>query len=300
MKTINIKNLSDIETIEEPLCAAIGNFDGVHLGHQILINQSKIYGLKSAVLTFYPHPSVVLKNIPNYPLLTPMAHKIKILEDLFIDYLIIIDFTSDFAKVSKEDFMALMHKLNIRSVVCGYDFSFGYMGLGNVRDLEKEFDVHEVSKYVYNGIRVSSTYIRELLDSGNVIEASKLLGRNYSISGPVVAGNELGRTIGFPTANIRYDKYYLPKNGVYYVKVIYEGIIYDGMCNVGNNPTFNFTENKRLEVNIFDFDKDIYMQNLEILFYARIRGEHKYASKEELISQLEKDKLTIKNIIENA
>lgn len=295
MKTIYVNTKSKI-LIEYPLCAAIGNFDGVHLGHKLLIEQSKKHKYKSAVVTFYPHPSTVLKNIPNYPLLTPIEHKKLIIDNLNVDYLIVIEFDYKLSRMSVEDFMSFLISLNIKSIVCGYDFSFGYMGMGSIRDLERNFEVFEIQKYIIDGIRVSSTYIRELLESGDVKRASKLLGRNYSIKGKVIHGNELGRTIGFPTANIEYLNYFLPKNGVYFVNILIKGKSYYGMCNIGNNPTFNYSENKRLEVNIFDFDEIIYSEVVEVYFIERIRGEKKLNSKEELKSQLAMDEKLCKEM----
>lgn len=290
MKTIYIKNLNFIR-LPEPVCAAIGNFDGVHLGHQKLIEECKRHGYKSAVLTFYPHPSVFLKKLPEYPLITPMDHKEDILSRLGIDFLIIIEFDSEVAKMTKEAFIAGLKAMNIVSVVCGYDFTFAHKAEGTALDLSRCFEFYEVKKYVFDDVRVSSSYIRELLAVGNVKKAGRLLGRSFSIRGKVVFGSQKGRLIGFPTANVDYNRYFLPKNGVYFISVNLDQTFYYGMCNIGNNPTFNFSSQKRMEVNIFGLDEDIYGRVLEVIFHDRIRDEIQFNSKELLIEQLHKDKL---------
>lgn len=289
MKIIHIKDLHR-ECILEPLCAAIGNFDGVHLGHQKLIEECKRHGYKSAVLTFYPHPSVFLKKIPDYQLVTPMEHKADIFSRMGIDYLIIVEFNDDMAKVSKEDFIQWMKLMNIKACVCGYDFTFGRKAEGNILDLAKEFEFYEVKKFVFEDVRVSSTYIRELLALGNVSKANRLIGRPFSIRGNIIYGSQKGRLIGFPTANIDYKNYFLPANGVYFVTVICHQQFYFGMCNIGNNPTFNFSLKNRMEVNIFGLDEDIYGERIELVFHEYIRPERAFGSVEELIEQLKKDK----------
>ena len=289
MKIIHVNN-NEIDEIVEPLCAAIGNFDGVHLGHQKLIEEAKKHNLKSAVLTFYPHPAIFLKNIKDYKILTPIDHKAEIFQTLGIDYLIVVDFNNEIANLSKDDFITLMKKLNIQKCVCGHDFSFGAKALGTPFDLLNNFDTYIIPKYVIDNVRVSTSYIKELLDDSNVSKAAELLGRYYSIRGEVVSGSQKGRHIGFPTANVEYNKYYLPENGVYYVKVKLDDVLYDGMCNIGNNPTFNFSALERLEVNIFGLDADLYGKELEVFFIKNIRNEKKFKSKEELIKQLNLDR----------
>ena len=290
MRIINIKD-KDFELIHEPLCAAIGNFDGVHIGHQKLIEESKRHGLKSAILTFYPHPSIFLKNIKDYKLLTPMEHKADLFSRMGIDYLIIIEFNTEIANLDKDEFINWMKKLNIKACVCGHDFSFGAKALGTPFDLYRHFETYIINKYSVNNVRVSTSYIKELLDQGNVEYANKLLGRDFSIRGKVVYGSQEGRLIGFPTANIDYRNYYLPINGVYFVGVKLNNVLYYGMCNVGNNPTFNYSYTKRLEVHVFGLNEDIYGQNVEVFFFKNIRKEIKFKSKEELVEQLKKDKL---------
>ena len=289
MKSIYIKDKKFI-SLPEPVCAAIGNFDGVHLGHQKLIDECKRHGLKSAVLTFYPHPSVFLKKIPNYPLITPLEKKTDVLSKMGIDYLIVIEFNEEIAAMPKEEFLEAMHQMNIKACVCGYDFTFARRAEGNISDLAKEFEFYEIKKYVIGDVRVSSTYIRELLTIGNIEEANKLLGRQYSIRGNVIYGLQNGRLIGYPTANVDYKNFFLPKNGVYFVNVIVEGVPYLGMANIGHNPTVDYQDKVRLEVNIFGLDEDIYGENIEVYFIKRIRDEKRFNSIEDLESQLKKDK----------
>lgn len=289
MKTIFIKD-KKFEALTEPVCAAIGNFDGVHLGHQKLIEECKRHGYKSAVLTFYPHPSVFLKKIVNYPLVTPLEHKQDILARMGINYLIVVEFDDELANMSKDEFIRQMKFMNIKACVCGYDFTFARRAEGDIRDLAKEFEFYEVKKYIFDGVRVSSTYIRELITCGNIKEANRLLGRTFSIRGLVKYGSQKGRLIGFPTANVDYRNYLLPENGVYFVNVKLNGIIYLGMCNIGHNPTYNFSEGRRMEVNIFNLDEDIYGEEIEVFFVERIRSEHKFDNVDELRLQLIHDK----------
>lgn len=289
MKIIHVKG-NDHELITEPLCAAIGNFDGVHLGHQKLIEECKRHGYKSAVLTFYPHPSVFLKKIPDYKLITPMEHKADIFSKMGIDYLIIVEFNEEIAKISKETFMSWMKRMNIRSCVCGYDFTFGRQAEGTIVDLAKEFEFYEVKKYIFDDVRVSSTYIRELIALGEIEKVNRMLGRTFSIRGTVNYGTQNGRLIGFPTANVDYKNYFLPCNGVYFVTVQIDRVNYFGMCNIGNNPTFNYSYIRKVEVNVFGLDDDIYGNSIEVFFHKKIRDEKAFASKEELVGQLKKDR----------
>lgn len=289
MISIFIKDKNFI-SLPEPICAAIGNFDGVHLGHQKLIEESKKHGYKSAVLTFYPHPSVFLKHMVNYPLITPLETKTEIISRMGVDYLIVVEFNLDVASMTKEEFIEALHKMNIKACVCGYDFTFARKAEGTIRDLEKEFEFYEVKKYVYDDVRVSSTLIRELISQGDIKEANRLLGRNYTIRGKIKYGNQTGRTIGFPTANVDYRNHFLPKTGVYFVNVILDGVTYLGMANLGHNPTVNFSDNIRLEVNVFNLDEDIYDQTMDVIFIERIRDEHRFDNLDELKKQLFKDK----------
>ena len=184
MKSIFIKD-QNFTPLPEPVCAAIGNFDGVHLGHQKLIYECKRHGYKSAVLTFYPHPSVFLKKIPNYPLVTPLEKKTDIISRFGVDYLIVVEFTEELSQMPKEEFIQKLKLMNIKSIVCGYDFTFAKKAEGTIEDLKEKFEFYEVKKYVFDNVRVSTTYIRELLSIGNVSEAMRLLGRPHIIRGKI-------------------------------------------------------------------------------------------------------------------
>ena len=293
MKSLFIKD-KNFFPISEEICAAIGNFDGVHLGHQRLIEEckrvSKLKGYKSALLTFYPHPSVFLKRMENYPLVTPLEIKTDIVSRLGLDYLIVVEFSEDVANMSKEEFISSLKFMNIKACVCGYDFTFARRAEGTIEDLKEDFEFYEVKKYVFDNVRVSTTYIRELLSIGNVSEAAKLLGRPHIVRGKVIYGDQQGRIIGFPTANVDYKNAFLPKNGVYFVNVVVNGITYLGMCNIGHHPTFEFSNEVKVEVNIFNFDDDIYDEPIDVYFIQRIRDEAKYQTVDELKKQIKKDK----------
>ncbi len=293
MKSLFIKD-KNFFPISEEICAAIGNFDGVHLGHQRLIEEckrvSKLKGYKSALLTFYPHPSVFLKRMENYPLVTPLEIKTDIVSRLGLDYLIVVEFSEDVANMSKEEFISSLKFMNIKACVCGYDFTFARRAEGTIEDLKEDFEFYEVKKYVFDNVRVSTTYIRELLSIGNVSEAARLLGRPHIVRGKVIYGDQQGRIIGFPTANVDYKNAFLPKNGVYFVNVVVNGITYLGMCNIGHHPTFEFSTEVKVEVNIFNFDDDIYDEPIDVYFIQRIRDEAKYQTVDELKKQIKKDK----------
>ncbi len=292
MQIIEIKD-GNFPLIDDDICCAIGNFDGVHLGHQKLIENTFNKGSKTAVLTFNPHPSSVLMKIKNYKQLTPLAHKIKIIESYNIDYLFLVEFNTKIANLEINEFIANLKKLGIKKIVCGYDFRFGKMASGSIIDLAKYFEVYEIPKFQVNNIRVSSTYIKELLSEGEVSEVEKILGRSYSIVGKVFKGKQIGRTIGYPTANISYDNYYLPKGGVYACRIKVDNNIYIGMCNIGYNPTVCYSTDVKVEVNIFGFNADIYDKEIEVIFDNRVRYEQKFSSLKELKDQLSKDKLEI-------
>ncbi len=293
MKSLFVKE-SNFFPIAEPICAAIGNFDGVHLGHQKLVEEckrvSKLKGYKSALLTFYPHPSVFLKKITNYPLITPLEIKTEIVSQMGLDYLIVVEFDEHVMNMSKEEFIRAMKFMNIKACVCGYDFTFAKKAEGTIKDLENEFEFYEVKKYTFDDVRVSSTYIRELLSDGNVFEAKRLLGRPFTIRGKVIFGSQNGRTIGYPTANVDYKNFLLPKSGVYFVNAIVDGVPYLGMCNIGHNPTFGYQNDLKMEVHIFGLDEDIYDHVIYVQFIEYIREEKMFKSVEELEHQLRYDK----------
>jgi riboflavin kinase/FMN adenylyltransferase len=281
---------------KEPLTITMGNFDGLHLGHQQLIERVLSYDdTKHAVLTFDPHPSEVLRKQP-FRTLTQKEDKIDLFSRYPLDYAFIIEFTKAFSMLNVDEFISFLRSISVRRLVIGRDARFAYRGEGTIANLRKFFLVDVVDDLVYNHTRVSTTYIKDFLSTGDLGSARKLLNRHYDIKGIVVHGNKIGHKLGFPTANIDYLKYYLPKSGVYYVKVMVDSKWYHGMANIGNNPTINFSFEKRLEINIFDFDQDIYGKKIDIVFMHYVRQELKFKNKKELIAQLKKDETTIRKL----
>lgn len=286
-----------------PLVMALGFFDGVHLGHQEVIRIAKEIAdekqFKSAVMTFDPHPSVVLGgkgNSINY--ITPLKDKIDLIAELGIDYLIIVRFTSLFASLEAPKFVRdYLINLHVRHVVAGFDFTYGKYGKGTMETLplhsEGAFQITTVSKKEEYQKKISSTSIRKLLHDGKVEKASTLLGRNYTIKGTVVHGEKRGRLIGFPTANIRQnDDYLIPHTGVYAVRVLVNGEWTEGVCNVGYKPTFNDPDQTTLsiEVHLIDFDRSIYGEEVTVEWHKRIRDEQKFNGIDELKEQIFQDK----------
>ncbi|MDD7884732.1 bifunctional riboflavin kinase/FAD synthetase [Flavivirga sp. 57AJ16] len=296
----------DIETYKsvEATVVTIGTFDGVHIGHQKivkrLISTGKTDGLKSVILTFFPHPRMVLQKDFNIKLINTINERRAILDGLGLDYLLIKKFTKEFSRLSAEDFVKqiLVDKLHAKKVIIGYDHRFGRNRNANIDDLKKfgeayGFDVEEISAQDINDVAVSSTKIRNALKEGDVIKANAFLGYHFRITGTVTKGRGLGRQLNFPTANIKVEETYklIPKQGAYIVKAIIDkGSVY-GMMNIGINPTVN-GKKETIEVHFFNFDNDIYGENIQIELLDRIRDEEKFESIEALKIQLKKDKET--------
>ncbi|MFG6118295.1 bifunctional riboflavin kinase/FAD synthetase [Thalassobacillus sp. B23F22_16] len=295
-----------------PSVLALGFFDGVHKGHQELISTSvekaRETGLNSAVMTFYPHPSVVLKKQEQHvAYITPMREKQQVLEELGVEQLFIVKFDEQLADLLPQEFVdQFLIQLNVRHVVAGFDYSYGRMGRGNMETLPFHsrgmFDQTVIDKVEDHGEKISSTRIRRELKQGNMSEVARLLARPFSTYGKVVQGDQRGRTIGFPTANIALNEdYLLPKVGVYAVRVKYKGKLYPGMANLGFKPTFNEEKEKpNLEVYIFDFSGNIYNEGLDVYWHAFIRDEKKFNGVEALVEQLKQDERHIRQFfIEN-
>jgi len=272
------------------ICATIGNFDGVHLAHQSLINECKKKGEKSVVITFYPHPITVLKTNFKYCFLTALDWKIEIIRRLNPDYLVIINFTRETALTRKDEFIKYLKDLGVTKIVCGKDTFFGYKNEGTISDLEKVFDVEVIDDLYIDNMKVSSSNVKALLEEGKVSIANKLLGRNYTIEGVVVEGFHNGQKLGYRTANLDILGNVPPKCGVYAVYVTYNKKKYLGMCNVGYNPTIGKLTSIKLETHIFDFDKIIYGEQIKVSFIDYIREETKFNSLDELKNQLFIDK----------
>lgn len=282
---------------------SIGIFDGVHHGHRTILKtlveeKNKING-EAVVITFWPHPRVVLGKTENLKFLTALDEKIELLEDLGIDHLIQIPFTKELSRIQACDFTKdyLVDQINVKVLVSGFNHQFGYKGKGNVRSLDEcanqfNFTSIKVNEFLSEVGTVSSTTIREFLENGKIEEANNLLGYQYFLNGTVVSGKRIGREIGFPTANvIPGDNFKLiPRDGVYAVRIFVDGEIFDGMLNIGYNPTISDELQKTIEVNIFNFEKDLYQKKIKLCFVSRLRDELKFAGLEQLVKQLKIDK----------
>lgn len=295
--------LSDIDRVSNSV-VTVGTFDGVHLGHKALIEtvvrKADERKARSVVISFDPHPrDIINPGSAGIKQLTTIRERREILEEIGIDILLIIPFTRDFSLMSSEEFVKdiVFEKVGVSEFVIGYDHHFGKDRTGTIETVENlgaelGFDAFVVSKREMGNITISSTTIRkELSENGDVEQASKLLGREYLLNGIVIHGDKRGRTIGYPTANLKaeHPNKVIPKDGVYVVKVRVEGEWFNGMMNIGNRPTFKEAQ-KALEVNIFEFDKDIYGQTIQVRFLKRLRDEVKFSGIDELVAQLDQDK----------
>jgi len=282
----------------------IGTFDGVHLGHREVISELKrhsaLSGGESVVFTFDPHPRIVIApQEDSLRLLSTKSEKIRLMEGLGIDHLVIYPFTKAFSKLSYGEFVSeiLVKGMNISSLVVGYDHRFGKGRQGDFNSLEMlsrslNFKVEQLSQLEVENKVVSSTKIRQALEEGDISKANHFLGYRYALSGKVIEGNQLGRKIGFPTANIdTYDRHKLvPADGVYAVKIEIGSRTFKGMLNIGMRPTVNYNaDHKSIEVHIFNFDEDIYNLDLTLLFVEKIRNEQKFDGIDQLQDQLYKD-----------
>lgn len=289
----------------------IGTFDGVHLGHRKiidrLVNESKMNGFESVVLTFFPHPRMVLQEDAQIKLLNTMEEKANLLQDLGLDHLIIHPFNKEFSRLTASEFVEeiLVNQLNIVKIIIGHDHRFGRNRTANIDDLihfggEFGFEVDQISAQEIEDVSVSSTKIRTALLDGKVSLANQYLTKPYFINGKVAKGKGIGRTIGFPTANIHIEQSYklVPKNGVYVVSSVFEGQTILGMMNIGLNPTVDGIS-QSLEVYFFDFEQDLYHQNLQITFHEYVREEQKFENLDALKMQLAKDEIFCRNYFKN-
>jgi len=283
----------------------LGIFDGVHLGHSALLNclisRAKEVNGESVVITFSPHPRIVLdKNSVSLSFLTTMEEKIALLEKAHIDHLIIIEFNTTFSNIRACDFIIdiLVGKIRTKHLIIGFNHHFGRRGEGDFNTIRQcteplDFTVEQLKGIHTEEGAISSSSIREALLTGHLDEANRWLGYSYSITGVIVSGRHIGRSIGFPTANIKPGDQYklIPANGVYAVEVTLEGLKYPGMLSIGSNPTVNNDPRKRtIEVNIFDFEKDIYGNSISVTFMKRLRDEQKFDTTEKLAEQMHIDK----------
>ena len=297
MKTINISNIENINALNlDTLC--LGFFDALHLGHLALIDKAKEIGGTYGVLTFSRSPKELLLN-QKCNIVNTLEMKEEILEKMGVSYLIILDLTWHVLNLSKEDFITkILKKINVKNIVCGFDYSFGKMGLGKASDLMKEedFKVHIIEEVKNSkGEKISSTLVHSLIKDGNIEEANIYLTRPYKIKGLIEHGLKNGRRINFRTANVKpTDLFEIPSNGVYATKIYVGDKVFNAMTNVGVHPTINQLKEASIEAFIFDFDQDIYLKDVELEFYKKTRPECKFDSLESLKNQLTHDEQEIR------
>ena len=280
----------------------IGTFDGVHIGHrkilQRLINNAKELGLRSTVLTFFPHPRMVLQKDSDIRLLNTLEEKQQILDSMGLDCLIVHPFTRSFSRLSATEFVRdiLVNQLGIKKIIIGYDHRFGRNRNANINDLITfgsafDFEVEEIPAQLIDDVSVSSTKIRKALEEGDVKTANTYLGYSYLLTGTVKKGRGLGKQLDFPTANLHIEETYklIPKNGVYVVRAKLDGNTVHGMMNIGFNPTVD-GRTRSNEIHFFDFERDLYDQQIQVELFERIRDEVKFESVDALRKQLQKDK----------
>ncbi|UOX34706.1 bifunctional riboflavin kinase/FAD synthetase [Flavobacterium sediminilitoris] len=306
---MNIHNNINLFQTKGKTIVTIGTFDGVHLGHQKVLTKLKNAAIErkaeSVLLTFFPHPRMVLQQDLDIKLLNTIEEKKELISSFGIDNLIIHPFDAKFSRLTAEDFvkMILVDQLNLCKIIIGYDHRFGRNRTATIEDLiafgEKyNFEVEQITAKEIDEISISSTKIRTALLEGDIKTANTFLGYKYNLTGAVIEGKKIGRTINFPTANIKVSENYklIPKNGVYVVSANIDNDEYFGMMNIGTNPTIS-EGNQSIEVHLFDFNKSIYDKEIKISFLERIRDERKFDSLEDLKIQLEKDKtLSIEKI----
>jgi riboflavin kinase/FMN adenylyltransferase len=292
--------------------ATLGIFDGVHRGHmallECLVSSAREDKGESVVITFSPHPRMVLdRDNSNLSFLTTMEEKIVLLERANIDHLVIIEFNDLFSRIPACDFIKdiLIEKIGTRHLIIGYDHHFGRKGEGDFNTINRcsgefGFRVEQVQGYQTEEGAISSSLIREALLKGRIDEANRWLGYPYSVAGTIIKGRRIGRTIGFPTANIEPDSEHklIPQNGVYAVDVKLGDNIFKGMLNIGSNPTVNKDKKLRsIEVYILNFDNDIYGKKISVIFRKRLRDEKKYDNLKQLTEQMKKDLLETKRLL---
>ena len=289
----------------------IGTFDGVHLGHQKILKKLNVEaennGLESCVLTFFPHPRTVLNPDSSLKLINTIDERISLFKKSKIDNLIVHPFTKGFSELDSEDYVKniLVDQLKAKIVLIGYDHKFGKNRTADIKNLKEygikyNFEVIEIKAEEINDIAISSTKIRNSIEEGDIQLTNSYLGYEFSFFGKVVKGNSIGKTLGFPTANIKIgtDLKLIPKNGVYLISTIINQKIIFGMMNIGIKPTTN-ENTKSIEVNLFDFNQDLYERNITVYIKQFLREEIKFDSLNELKLQIEKDKITCNSIINN-
>ena len=294
-------SISEFNSTQKTI-VTIGTFDGVHIGHQKIIEKliqgTENSDYESLILTFFPHPRMVLHEASSIKLLNTINEKSGFLKKMGLDNLVIHPFDKEFSNLSAEEFVKtiLVNSFNIQKIIIGYDHRFGKNRAANIDDLiafgdKYGFEVEQISAQEVDSVSVSSTKIRDAIANGTMAVANEFLGYNYLLSGKIIKGKQLGRTIGFPTANIKIEENYklIPKNGVYIVKSIIQEKTVFGIMNIGLNPTVN-GEDLSIEVHFLDFDIAIYNTEITVSVIDRIRDEQKFSSIDLLKAQIQKDK----------
>jgi riboflavin kinase/FMN adenylyltransferase len=307
MEIINVQHPHQLLN-RAPSCVALGTFDGLHLGHQKVIQRAidiaRDNSLLAGVVTFYPHPKEVLGKIEKANYLTPLDEKLGLLEKMGLDFTIVVQFTESFASLTPIQFIEQYIKaLSIEKVVTGFDFCFGHRGQGTTQTLQdwstdsRDFDLYVVPSLDDQQQKVSSSRIRKLLLDGEVEQAASLLGRNYEIKGQVIHGEKRGRLLGFPTANLElHQPHVIPRLGVYAVQLIWNNRLSYGVINIGIKPTFETNLLRpTIEVHIFDFNEEIYGHTLSVQFVSYIRSEQKFNSIDDLKAQIKLDSIQAKS-----
>ena len=281
----------------------VGTFDGVHKGHKVIlqevVNHARNVNGESVLLTFEPHPRKLL--FPDQPLgiITPLHQKLQLLTEVGIQHIVVVPFTKEFAGLSAQEYIErfLVGIFHPHSIIIGYDHRFGNDRKGDIKLLEKHaqdynYELIEIPAQLIDDAAVSSTKIRHAILEGHMEDASIMLGRNYSFKGKVMHGNKLGRTLGYPTANLEPEEQeqIIPALGIYAIQAVHNGDRFNGMMSIGYNPTVTDKRLLRIEANLFDFDRDIYGDTIEVFFIKKLRDEHKFDSLEALVQQLHKDK----------
>jgi riboflavin kinase/FMN adenylyltransferase len=305
-KTLALKIFHSINdfTSTKKTILTLGTFDGVHIGHKKILNKltqnTENEKYESLVLTFFPHPRMVLQEHSDIKLLNTIAEKIDLLEKIGIENLVIHPFDETFSRLTAEEFVSsiLIDRFHIQKIIIGHDHRFGRNRTADIDDLiafgkQYDFEVEQISVQEINEISVSSTKIRNALLEGDMTLSNEYLGYDYFLTGTVIQGKQLGRTINFPTANLKIEENYklIPKNGVYIVESIINEKTVFGMMNIGFNPTVD-GQNQSIEIHYFDFNADLYNQEIRVSILQRIRSEQKFESVDLLKEQLEKDKKT--------
>ena len=306
---MKIKTAADYKQIKSSVIT-IGTFDGVHVGHQKIIHRlvdtARKNDLQALVLTFFPHPRMVIQNDANIKLINTIDEKAKQLEQLGVDHLVVKEFTKSFSRLTALEYVRdiLVNKLKVKHIIVGYDHHFGRNRTANINELKEfgafyDFEVTEIEPQEVDDVAVSSTKIRSAILKGNIPAANKFLGYNFMLTGSVIKGKGLGKTLDFPTANIQIEAAYklIPKHGVYVVKSQIKGVEVFGMMNIGKNPTVSEGNQTKIEVHFFDFSANLYGAVLKIEVLDHLRSEIKFPNIEALKLQLKKDKADATNAL---